>query len=337
MCVALMLLKAMAGNVIVFTDFYSDTGDASAITDQNNFNNLGLDTFKAVLVDVTDTNSALSVSSVNTYFGNTNVPVGIYTNNPAIFPPGSAPFWVVHLNLDLAHSQNTFSGAVAVARTALAACPDHSVVIKMIGFGNNFANLLRSGADAITNRTGWQLVSNKVSKVVAFVGDYPDSSQVPGGGAEFNAAQTPADWGYISSNCPVSIVYLGFSLANTLGEGTLLPTVDANYPTALAFSLDGITTNKPWDDMPILYGYTGTNITAPNFYATEVTGTNFFDSITGSNWFVSAIGAPQSYVVTHGTSAFQNDYFDHLQIMTNSGQAAALNLMHILRYVGAYR
>ncbi len=77
------------------------------------------------------------------------------------------PQWVRHLDADTAPDANE------IYRKALAAAPDHSVVVCTVGFLTNVRRLLETKPDAVSPLDGRALVARKVKKWVAMACWYP--------------------------------------------------------------------------------------------------------------------------------------------------------------------
>jgi hypothetical protein len=114
--------------------------------------------------------------------------------------------------------------AVNMYRQALAAQPDHSVVIASGGYLGNLSDLLNSGPDAK------QLIKNKVTSLVVMGGGYPSF------GEETNLAGNPLAAQDVSANWPTKIVWSGYEIGENLFTGDTITSVHpSDSPVRVAY------------------------------------------------------------------------------------------------------
>lgn len=62
--------------IIIDTDIFSDVDDVGALAVANVLHNRGLADLRGVIIDTNSKYGALAASSINTYFGNGDIPIG---------------------------------------------------------------------------------------------------------------------------------------------------------------------------------------------------------------------------------------------------------------------
>ena len=131
---------------------------------------------------------------MNTYFGHSDVPVGLVQNgieNPKVWidyahvaymtePDGTTPMFL----RTIGHHESIPDG-YKLYRRLLAQQPDHSVSIVSIGFVTCLAQLLQSGADEYSALSGVELVRQKVKCIYLQGGVFGDAEE-----SDFNFAQS---------------------------------------------------------------------------------------------------------------------------------------------------
>jgi hypothetical protein len=230
---AILLLACSAGlraepvKIIFDTDMSGDTDDVVALSILNALADEGKCEILACLADAHDQNKAIaaSISAINTYYGRPNIPIGTY-QGPGISPNGSGYTAVLRDKFpNSAKPDDQMPVALDVFRQALAAAPDHSVVVVSVGFLNNLRDLLQSKPDAASPLAGIDLVKQKVKKWVCMGGGYPQI----GGECNFEGHSGGADAKYVVDDWPTPALFSGFEigLAISTGKG-LRGTPDTN-------------------------------------------------------------------------------------------------------------
>lgn len=116
------------------------------------------------------------------------------------------PQWVKYLDSDDAPDANV------VYRRALAAAPDHSVVICTTGFLTNPRRLLETKGDDISPLDGKALVAKKVKKWVAMACKYPR-------GKEYNSMMDPESSKIALAEWPVPVVITDWEYGSDIFAG----------------------------------------------------------------------------------------------------------------------
>ncbi len=263
--------------VIFDTDMGNDVDDALALALLHALETRG--ECKIVAVTITKDNpwAAPYIDVVDTFFGRPEIPIGMVKNS-RITPEDSAMIRVPagHFPHKLRSGADA-PDASSVLRLALAAQPDHSVVIVQVGFSTNLARLLDDSRE---------LIARKVKLLVMMAGNFakPDP--------EFNvkmdipsAQKLVRDWptpviasGFeigMSMLCPASSITRDFPGDNPIAEA---------YKNYMKFPYDRPT----WDITAALYavrpndGYF--SLSAPGAIQVDAKGvTTFAPSVDGKH------------------------------------------------------
>lgn len=154
---------------------------------------------------------AMDIDVLNTYFGRSNIPIGVTKDPNAYSDPQGSQNWTETIRKRFSYKirwNAEAEDAIRVYRRVLANAKNNSVSILMIGHFTNMANLLRSGRDFISNLTGEQLVRDKVKEVVAMAGEFPNSIS-----PEWNIAKDIPSAQFVANTWPSPITFVGFEIA----------------------------------------------------------------------------------------------------------------------------
>ena len=220
------------------------------------------------------------IDVINTYFGREKIPLGA--------PKGEAVSqdtwhkglrWTSELPARFPHRTGSASqaeDAVAVYRRALAGEPDTSVVVVTVGFFTNLRDLLLSGPDSLSERTGRELVERKVKRLVSMAGLFPE-------GKEFNVyCDVPASK-VVAEEWPTEIVFSGFEIGNVILTGKKLVQMNVeNSPVkdayALCFAEGDPEGRMSWDHTAVLVAIKGYepyfDVERGTFHVVDDEGTN---------------------------------------------------------------
>lgn len=216
------------------------------------------------------------------------------------------------------------------------------ITLVATGGGRNIANLLASGADAISPLTGLQLVTANALELDWSGGYYPSSTvgactAAPGVGPEFNFCSDPANANYVALNWPsaVPLNYINTTTGDTVscaGQGYLdiFPLDEIVHYTFSQASGNNAGFNAPgcsplvnlstsgvrpiWDELTVLFSVNHAILTKVGN-----NGTNVIDPVTGANVYTAATGGNQQYY-SLGTSVIGTDL---------SGLASNLLLLNV--------
>ena len=241
-----------------------------------------------------------SVSSLKGFLkaeGVADIPVGIDLNatdfggNPPYQKRLAETFCSDACNLDA-------EDAVRLYRRLLAA-EDGKVEILEIGFLQVVANLLKSGADDISDKSGLELVREKVSKLWVMAGKWDID-----GGREHNFCLAPRS--RVAAKefcelCPVPVTFLGFEVGYGVITGGRLDKNDHLYKVLCDHGSEN--GRHSWDPMLVFMALVGDEEAAG--YRT-VRGTASVDEHTGANYFNPSATGTHKFVI----KKYENDYYE---------------------------
>ncbi len=180
--------KAAEPVKLVFdTDMGNDIDDALALAVIHALQDRGECELLAVTVSKQNPYAASFVDAVNTYYGHPDLPVGRVkdgmTPKPGKYVKGvvdskndkGKPLYPFDLEPDSEAPE-----AVALLRKTLAAQPDHSVVLLVVGFSTNVVRLMDSKADEYSPLSGVELISKKIKLLSMMAGSFGFEPEGPG-------------------------------------------------------------------------------------------------------------------------------------------------------------
>ena len=172
--------------IIFDTDIGTDVDDAGALAILHVLADRGEAEILAAMSANQNRWCAPAIDVINTYYGRQDLSIGCSRTGP------DPEEWYHDSVGDYPHDLTTSDDApdaVALYRRILAAQPDQSVVIVVVGWLTNMADLLNSEPDRYSPLTGSQLVKAKVKELVAMGGRWPNSPKKEG---EYNFHMDPA-------------------------------------------------------------------------------------------------------------------------------------------------
>ncbi|KAI1780212.1 nucleoside hydrolase [Hypoxylon cercidicola] len=250
--------------IIIDTDIFSDVDDVGSLAIANWLHNYGLADLRGVIVNTNSSYGALATSVINTYFGNTDIPIAALrplTNETFVdtwaFSLGEYASKIAHHWPRSLNDASATLTPVELYRSILSSAEDKSVTLISIGFLTNLAALLDSAPDGVTPLAGSALVSAKVKELVVMGGRYPL-------GWEFNfGGQDPTSTSHVVNNWPrnIPITYSGGELGEVIfsGEG-LADHAPLDSPILAAYQWyvgRCSTLRESWDPVTTLYGILG--------------------------------------------------------------------------------
>ncbi len=209
-------------NIIFDTDMGPDYDDIGAITLLHAMADSGECTILATIACNQHPYIAAVLNTMNTYFKRPGIPIGVVGGHAVNI--SAAQKWDSMLVADYPHSirlNNQASDALTLYRQLLAAAPDKSVTIVTVGFFTNMANLLQSGPDAFSPKSGKALVKQKVKLLVSMAGRFDHEM---GSFKEFNVMKDAAASEITFNNWPTPIIFSGFEIGAGIFTG--LPIVN---------------------------------------------------------------------------------------------------------------
>jgi inosine-uridine nucleoside N-ribohydrolase len=248
--------------LILDTDYRTDVDDPGTLAMIHALQTLAKVKLIGVLATTDGASLVGAIDAVNTYYGRGDIPIGLIAAELAT--AGGDPYGPTLANTRLYPSRQTNAtapDATVLYRRLLHQAPDQSVKILVIGGQNGIDELMRSKADHRhdgIDRTGMQLIREKVSELVIMGGDFsaPDrtESNIRRGAAA--AQRVAADW-------PTPVVYSGWELGSGIMTGAALSEPLRN-PVARAYELFGgsgpvgtIGDRDSWDQTAALYAVAG--------------------------------------------------------------------------------
>ena len=251
--------------VIFETDIGNDVDDALALDMLYKYVEWGQVDLLAVMINKDAPAPAEYMDIMNTWYGHTDIPVGIVRDG-SDDPWGQYAQKVVDLKNEdgtpmFARSRESYDDlpdAHILYRQILAKQPDASVVIATVGFSTNLARLLDTPADEYSPLTGKELVAKKVKFLSAMAGNISELEH-----HEYNvvkdlpaAVKVFAEWPteIVVSTFEVgrAIKYPGESIENDFTWAPKHPMVEA-YKAYLPMPYDRPT----WDLTSVLYAVEG--------------------------------------------------------------------------------
>ena len=228
--------------VIVDTDMDSDVDDVGAVALLNTFMNQGEAKLLACVANThdADRSTGATLQAINAYYGHPALPLGTYhgeagpaTPMTSVLAPapagayhGPAPVCASHYTLKVHQrfdpdfpDDDHLPAGVDIYRQALAAAAEGTVVIVSIGLLENLQDLVQSQPDAISPRSGLELVRKKVRLLVVMANTVPQDA-------------------YVLSKWPTKILWTTF-IGSSIYTGRSLLNTPENNPVRVAYSLFG--------------------------------------------------------------------------------------------------
>jgi inosine-uridine nucleoside N-ribohydrolase len=177
--------------LIFDTDMGNDIDDALALALIHALQSRNECRLLAVTLSKGNAYAAPFVDLINTFYGRGSIPVGRVLNGktpepgkylkPIVEAKNAAgkPLYPHRIQPDSATPET-----VALLRKTLAAQPDGSVAIAMVGFSTNFARLLESAPDEASPLSGRELAAKKVKLLSTMAGHF--KGKAPHGTGEYN-------------------------------------------------------------------------------------------------------------------------------------------------------
>jgi inosine-uridine nucleoside N-ribohydrolase len=247
--------------LIFDTDMGNDIDDALALGVIHALESRGECRLLAVTLSKANTYSAMFVDLINTFYGRGQIPIGKMSEGPTPDDGKYTRRTVESQQEGMPRyrrwhgSIEEFPHAVPLLRRTLAAQPDGSVVMVVVGFSTNLARLLDTPADEYSPLSGRELVAKKVRLLSTMAGMY----SATGRHKEYNvhvdlesARRVYADW-------PTPIVASGFEVGLAIKYPATSIEQDygyvAQHPLAEAYSyyMQMPYDRETWDLTSVLY------------------------------------------------------------------------------------
>ena len=194
--------------------------------------------------------------------------------------------------------------AVRLYRKILAEAKEKLEIIE-VGFHQIIAKVLESGKDDISDKTGAQLVAEKVEKLWVMAGKWDEEV-----GKEFNFNFKPVTRKashILCKICPVPITFLGFEIGCDVITGSKLPKDDV---LKIAMADYGWPDGRfSWDPMTVALAI---DADEDAWEYDTVSGKAFVDEATGNNTFEKNQNGLHKYLVRRKSPEYYADRIDEL-------------------------
>ena len=275
-------------SIIYDTDIGTDVDDAGALAMLHIMADNGEAKILATISANQNLFSAPAIDVINTYYGRPDLPIGSSKTGP------NDEYWykksVPNYPHDLKNG-NDAPDAVAVYRKILAAQPDNSVTIVVVGWLTNMADLLDSPADSYSPLNGEELVAAKVKELVSMGGIWPNS----GIEKDYNFRMDGPAADKVIKRWPSEIMFVGLGLKVMTGSRLVAEVGTSNPVPAFYrnfFEANKVTERPSWDLVSVLYAVRGLND-----YFTAVSDGHSTSKPDGSNQWIPGQHKNHSYLV----------------------------------------
>jgi inosine-uridine nucleoside N-ribohydrolase len=274
--------------IIFDTDIGTDVDNAGALAILHILADRGEAKILATISANQSRSSAPAIDVINTYYGRGDIPIGSSKTGP------DDEKWyrdfVPKFPHDLADGNNA-PDAVTLYRKILAAQPDHSVTIVVVGWLTNMADLLNSPPDDYSPLDGKQLVAAKVRELVAMGGTWPNIKKE----GEYNFHMDGAAAHKVIRDWPGKIMFTGLG-KDVMTGARLMARQSNDHPVRAFYSkflkAYKVSARSSWDQIAVLYAVRG-----PSDNFTVVTDGQCVSQEDGSNRWVSGPAKNHGYLV----------------------------------------
>ncbi len=298
-------VNEMKKNIILGTDWWTDCDDAVAIrllarAHKNKEINL-----LAIGINACMEHSVTSLDGFLACEGVTDVPLGI--DLEATDFGGTPKFQVPIAPLAKRYKCNEDAeDAVRLYRRALANAKDKVEIIE-IGFLNVAATLFLSEADDISDKTGLELVREKVSKFWVMAGKWDED-----GGREhnFDNNDRARKAGEVFCRlCPVPVTFLGWEAGDSVISGGDVVLDKEDLLCKLMYTHGSFHGRSSWDPMTALLALIGDEEKAGY---DVVVGKASVDDVDGANHFKPDPEGLHKYVIKNKSDKYYEDAINEL-------------------------
>lgn len=285
-------------NMILGTDWWTDCDDAVAIRILARAHNAGEICIKGVGINACMEHSVCSLDGFLRAEGAEDIPIGI--DLEATDYMGNPPYQERLSALPSCYTKNEEAeNAVRLYRKILAESNEPVEIIE-IGYLQVIANVLKSGADDISPKSGLELIREKVPKIWVMAGKWDEPL-----GKEnnfFRNMRSRVAGHIFCEKCPVPVTFLGWEVGNTVITGGLLDKDDRLYQALCDHgSFEG---RSSWDPMLVLMALIGDEEKAGY---KMVCGTASVNPQTGENTFIENKNGMHCYVVKKMADSYYED------------------------------
>lgn len=241
--------KLTRQKVILDTDVNTDVDDVGALAMLLDLHKTGIVDLLGVIVTSDDPYSPVCVSSINTFYGLPQIPVGFFKGQNALVNHSRYTRIIANEFPSTIHSWSDALESTTLYRRLLAQSPDESVIIVTIGPLSSLQNLLQSPSDQISPSNGTALFNKKVKKWICMGGQFPN-------GKESNFCRhDPQSTLYCMKQWDKEVVFCGWEVGNKVITGGigLKNKLNPKHPVYRAYELfNNFAGRQSWDQIAIL-------------------------------------------------------------------------------------
>ncbi len=275
-------------NFILGTDWWDDCDDAVAIRLLSRFHKSGEICIKGIGINACMEDSVKSLEVFLDFEGINNIPIGIDFKATDF---GGNPSYQKRLTKlsSKYRSNEDVEEAVRLYRKILEES-EKPIEIVEIGFLQVIADVIESGADDISSKTGLELIKEKVSKIWVMGGRWDKNPGQENNFIRNRRSRKAAN--IFCEKCPVDVTFLGWEVGADVITGDKLNKNDVLYDVICDHgSPYG---RMSWDPMLVLLAIIGDEALAGY---DAVTGIASVDEINGENRFNSCKEGKHKFVI----------------------------------------
>jgi hypothetical protein len=223
--------------IIFDTDFGGDADDLGALAMLHNFVDRGECDLLAIMCWSTEQYAVPAIDAINRFYSHDDIPIGArkgqtYYESWSYSKP-------IADSLQYGLEYEDVPDATILYRQLLAQSEDTNITIVATGPLMNIQNLIKSGADSISDMTGKELIKKKVKEFVIMGGQYPSGER------EWNFdGGTPGVTRFVIQNINVPVTFSGFEVGAAIKTGKIFNGIDTRTPLYIGFM--HFSRNAPW-------------------------------------------------------------------------------------------
>lgn len=232
--------------ILIDTDIGSDCDDAGALALAFQLERNKEAEILAITHCASEIGGAVTIKAINEYYQRSELPVGRYTKK-IYLEEDVCKCFTKHVMEEYLHTHEMpeFEDAVQVMRRVLAENQD--VTLISIGTLNNYAELMKSGPDEISNLTGRELIEKYAKELYVMGGNFTDLSI-----AEYNIRTDIENARYVAEYFPVPVIYAGFELGVSVLTGKQLQQAENGNPAGKCYRIrQNGALRESWDPITV--------------------------------------------------------------------------------------
>ena len=240
--------------IIIDTDMGPDCDDAGALALAHNLMRRGECEILAITHCTSPIEGTHAISFINSFYNHPHIPVGRCDKKGFLDGEFQLKYTSVLSEMYLKNNaEPKYYDAVKLLRKVLDDNDD--VVFVTIGTFNNISALLKSPPDEISNKSGMELVRDKVKFFSTMGADFRDGEPW----AEFNVRMDIEASKYFSENCPAKIVYAPCLMGEEISTGNTIRKTSKDNPVRIAYDIytDGKILRYSYDLLSVYYAVRG--------------------------------------------------------------------------------